>query len=1053
MKRLLYVVIVLWFIGHAHSQSGFATLPASWEDNNEATDGVNCGGFCSGAGYPSPAYELQLGTSAGSWISGPPSGCTFNLGAYVTTGAGQQAAINAIEACRTFGIAHSAQDCIILDVPPGTYTISSGILIPQTSTTPAPCFNIIRSTQDSSLTALPEPVCAGGMQDNLSTSVNIGLINPDCLGDNMAYQLGITVTPISLGSFTLANGKTTNTSAYNYAQYFYQDNCTGTNCIPLSFGSGVGGTGIGPDRWLIEDAGISMSAGNHGANDIILTGSLSGQTSTSQFASHIHFRRVWAHGDWSTLAVGTNSMSSVFALSSCLHCTVIGSQVSQAIRPGAEGHAVGINGSNYKIDNNWFEGQSSCAFSGGFSQAAGPPIFGFIPFQNSEFRRNRCTFPFGWLGLDHIPNNNAYWGVAASPWIVSPTMVTVDSDGVTTHWSSGDPFHDSNSSWPGNPGKINGISATIQTMGAGTCPGSCPTTMTLKTAIAPQPSPVTFTMAVASLVRKNAEEMKSGINVVMDGNIFENVDNSGGQSGAVMDFNIRNRSGGGQGQDYQAIISNLTLTNSIIRHACEGIVIAAKSGSTPSNGGGVSYAVNNVRMFNNLQYDITTSGNIPECPTNHLGMQFASEAQSWQGTITSSGGSATFVANCSQDLGGCLGQVASATVTNHGSACTAGTLTIGAPATGGEQATASYTCSGSTLNVVTITDPGWWYTSGAPAVTGFSGTCTGCAVTLALNSSPITPPPGFEVMDTPVGYPVSITGCTSVTGFNVATTNRGGALNPNGIGPLATVGSAPWTGTFSSAGVTVTYPWATSGTDSAGFCTVTNVEGGPYNMLLNHMTFITDSNQTVGNGNTTTGQGPNFQMNHVFRDSLMLNSGALSAGWYNSVIGEGTPTEQFNYDFTSMTADHLVWPTRTSSRYTAYGNNPTIPVVSPTMLFPASDYCTGATYAGSGSNCMAFTGAMSLASGPMPLTLNDYHGYALRSDSPYHNAASDGTDIGANITLIDTAETLNLYGCPYSCGGPGPYPDYVTGTNPVVTAPAAVIFAGNGVLRNEGGTQ
>jgi hypothetical protein len=63
---------------------------------------------------------------------------------------------------------------------------------------------------------------------------------------------------------------------------------------------------------------------------------------------------------------------------------------------------------------------------------------------------------------------------------------------------------------------------------------------------------------------------------------------------------------------------------------------------------------------------------------------------------------------------------------------------------------------------------------------------------------------------------------------------------------------------------------------------------------------------------------------------------------------------------------------------------------------------------------------------PMPLALADYHGYALRTDSPYHNAASDMTDIGAIITGtsgIDAAQTLNQYVCASTCGSPGPFPD------------------------------
>ena len=35
--------------------------------------------------------------------------------------------------------------------------------------------------------------------------------------------------------------------------------------------------------------------------------------------------------------------------------------------------------------------------------------------------------------------------------------------------------------------------------------------------------------------------------------------------------------------------------------------------------------------------------------------------------------------------------------------------------------------------------------------------------------------------------------------------------------------------------------------------------------------------------------------------------------------------------------------------------------------------------------------------------ITDYHTLALSPSSPYHNAATDGTDIGANILNIDAA--------------------------------------------------
>jgi len=140
---------------------------------------------------------------------------------------------------------------------------------------------------------------------------------PDCAGDALAYQLGSTVTSVSPGPFTLANGKQSNTSNYNYVQYMYQDECTGVNCIALQFCSVVSGssnpctgTTLGPDHWLFEDGAASMMAAQKGGNNVIETGS-GGATisSTAQLPTHIHFRRYWVHGDWTSLAVGSNAIS------------------------------------------------------------------------------------------------------------------------------------------------------------------------------------------------------------------------------------------------------------------------------------------------------------------------------------------------------------------------------------------------------------------------------------------------------------------------------------------------------------------------------------------------------------------------------------------------------------------------------------------------------------------------------------------------------------------------------------------------------------------------
>jgi hypothetical protein len=70
---------------------------------------------------------------------------------------------------------------------------------------------------------------------------------------------------------------------------------------------------------------------------------------------------------------------------------------------------------------------------------------------------------------------------------------------------------------------------------------------------------------------------------------------------------------------------------------------------------------------------------------------------------------------------------------------------------------------------------------------------------------------------------------------------------------------------------------------------------------------------------------------------------------------------------------------------------------------------------------------MNLPTGPMPLTLTDYHGFGLVSTSTgasyFHNRASDGTDLGVIVPSLDTAQTTSLYSCaPSSCGSPGPFP-------------------------------
>ena len=208
MRQLLQFVLLA---SMAFGQSQSPSLPTTWVDNEELTCQLTSSCYVGSPAltvpYTPPAYELALG--ANRWTSGPPpSYCTFSTSQplYPATAAGKQTAINDIEACRTAGIANGQAIGIILDVPPGTYTSASGVIIPQTSAIPATAPLIIRSTMDSTLVSMPEPVCAGGIQDNISVSTNIGLINSDCQagagGGTFGYQLGTTVTTLASGKIT-----------------------------------------------------------------------------------------------------------------------------------------------------------------------------------------------------------------------------------------------------------------------------------------------------------------------------------------------------------------------------------------------------------------------------------------------------------------------------------------------------------------------------------------------------------------------------------------------------------------------------------------------------------------------------------------------------------------------------------------------------------------------------------------------------------------------------------------------------------------------------------
>src|SRR5208337_4621014 len=343
-----------------------------------------------------------------------------------------------------------------------------------------------------------------------------------------------------------------------------------------------------------------------------------------------------------------------------------------------------------------------------------------------------------------------------------------------------------------------------------------------------------------------------------------------------------------------------------------------------------------------------------------------------------------------------------------------------------------YTCSGGALAIITLTPnflgSGYLSPPSCSIPTG-TGTCSFAIVTTPTplgNSSEI----GGQAMDILAGDPVAISMCTSVTAFNSPLTLKGAIYQATSIGPLATAGSAEWNGTFYPSNVTVTYPWSATpnAVDNAGYCTVTNVQGSPQDFQFTHNTGISDATKAWGSGNTYGyGWGANLALRNVYRDNILL------AGGWAGTPPEGTATEIWLNDVNTLSADHLVWPTRTAANYTEYGGACGSTGCHPpnTMYFPNTPYCTGASPT---SACVGFVGAMSLPSGPMPISLSDYHDFRLIAGSSFKaggaTPASDGTDMGTNITALDAAQTLNRY------SSSGAFPD-----NP--SAPPSAAFSGS----------
>jgi hypothetical protein len=107
-------------------------------------------------------------------------------------------------------------------------------------------------------------------------------------------------------------------------------------------------------------------------------------------------------------------------------------------------------------------------------------------------------------------------------------------------------------------------------------------------------------------VRKNSHETKVANRYLFDGNILENVDNSGAQSGISNSWKVTNTTG-----NYFLVNQHLTMTNNLMRSTCQGGAWGFRSTTDVNNGGAISGPTQLAIWRNNLLYNVSLSN--PGC--------------------------------------------------------------------------------------------------------------------------------------------------------------------------------------------------------------------------------------------------------------------------------------------------------------------------------------------------------------------------------------------------------------------------------------------------------
>ena len=317
-----------------------------------------------------------------------------------------------------------------------------------------------------------------------------------------------------------------------------------------------------------------------------------GDDTTAQTATDIVFDRVYLHGHpykGQKRGVALNGVRT----------EILNSYISDIKAVNADSQAIaGYNGAGpFKIINNYIEGAAENILFGG----ADPAVTNLVP-TDIQIRQNLITKPLGWrnpiLPKPAAPGGSAGGGgalaagthyfrvvaimatgaVAAYSPGSSERAVTVSSGGaVSLSWSAvpgADRYRIYRGTSSGASSRyVETTNTSLTYTGSGEASGSVP--------------------SATYWVVKNLIELKNARQVVVDGNVIENVW-AAGQFGYAIVLTPRNQSGGSPWTQ----VRDITFTNNIIRHAAGVIQIVGY------DDGATSQQTQRVTVRNNVMYDI-----------------------------------------------------------------------------------------------------------------------------------------------------------------------------------------------------------------------------------------------------------------------------------------------------------------------------------------------------------------------------------------------------------------------------------------------------------------